>query len=513
MLRESISLLPLLLVPLATLVPLTELRAQEVDLDSLEALLEAERTAWSIPGLAVTIVKDDAVVLAKGYGVRAIDGTGAVDAETRFAIGSTTKAFTATALGILVDEGRLGWDERVAALLPGFALHDAHTSREITIRDLLAQRSGLPMANLMWLGGQHDRSELVRRIRDLEPMASFRSTFSYQNVLYAAAGEVIEAVTGTPWDVFLAERLLRPLAMDRTTTSVDSHAGLDNVATPHAVIDGTLRPVPYRDIDPVGPAGSIQSTASDLGRWLRLQLGGGALDGRRLIAESMLAETHQPQIVMRREGPLTAIYPETRWLAYGMGWVVSDHRGRTLLDHSGGIDGMTSLIALVPEERLGVAILTNLQLVVPPYWILYAILDTYLGGEPTDWGARFEELVGQLEARSELHRIPETKPSLALDRYVGTYESAPLGEVVVERLDGGLHLRYGSLTGPLEHWHHDTFRLPWADRAWLAAAGPAWVTFHLGRAGTAERLELEAMPGETWELDHVRETVIAGQGR
>lgn len=513
MLREPISLLsllPLLLTPLTVLVPRTTVPAQEVDLDRIDALLESGRTAWSIPGLAVAIVKDDVLVLAKGYGARATDGSEPVDAHTSFAVGSTTKAFTAAALGILVGEDRLSWDEPVASLLSGFDLHDAYASREITIRDLLAQRSGLPMANLMWLGGQHDRSELIRRIRHLEPTASFRSTFSYQNVIYTAAGQVIEAVTGTSWDTFLVQRLFRPLGMDRTNTSVGSLAGLDNVATPHAVIDGEPRPVPYRNIDAVGPAGSIHSTASDMGQWIRLQLGRGTFKGRRLIAESALAETHEPQILIRREGPLNAIYPEAHWLAYGMGWVVSDYRDRTLLDHSGGIDGMTSLVALVPEEGLGVAILTNLQVTVPPYWILYAIVDAYLGGEPTDWSSRFLQLADQLEARPEVRRIPETEPTLSLDRYEGTYENAPLGKSVVDLRDGSLYLCYGRLTGPLEHWHFDTFRVPWTDAAWLAAAGPGWVTFHLGRDGTVESLELETMPGETWELERIQHSGRVG---
>lgn len=517
MLREPTSLpslLPLLLVLLlTTLVPRTMARAQDVDLDRLDALLESERTAWDIPGLAVTIVKGDTVVLAKGYGGQQTGGAEPVDADTLFAIGSTTKAFTAAALGILVGEGRLSWDEPVASLLPGFALHDSYATREITIRDLLAQRSGLPMANLMWLGGQHDRSELIQRIRHLEPSASFRSTFSYQNVLYTAAGQAIEAVTGTTWDDFLTERLFRPLGMDRTNTSVESLADLDNVATPHAVIDGEPRPVPYRNIDAVGPAGSIHSTASDMARWLRFQLSGGTFEGRRLIATPALAATHEPQIVMRREGPLTVIYPEARTLAYGMGWVISEYRGRTLLDHSGGIDGMTSLVALVPEERLAVAIFANLQLTVPPYGILYSILDAYLGGEPTDWSAHFHELAKQSEARPEMNRAPETEPTRSLHHYAGTYESVLLGEIVVELRDGGLHLRYVSLAGPLEHWHFDTFRVPWTDAAWLAAAGPAWATFHFGHDGTVESLELEVTPGETWKLVRVPETVGDRDGR
>lgn len=501
---------PRLLPPLLVLVTPVSAAAQEVAPGDLAPLIEAGRTAWGIPGMAVAIVKSDAAVLVEGFGVRTTGGDQPVGPHTVFAIGSTTKAFTATALAILVDEGRLDWDDRVADILPGFALSDPQTSREITVRDLLAQRSGLPMANLMWQSGQHDRAELLRRIRQLEPMASFRSTFSYQNILYAAAGAALEAIAGITWDAFLAERIFRPLGMHRTNTSVGSLAGLDDVATPHALIDGQPRPVPYRNIDPVGPAGSINSTAADMAQWLRFQLAG-ALGENRLMTTASLVETHRPQIVIPLAGPLVSVYPEAPSLAYGMGWVISEYRGRTVLDHGGGIDGMTSLVALVPEERLGVAILTNLQLSVPPYWVLYSILDRYLGANPIDWSARFRELSEQIETRPDVERIPGTRPSLPLDRYAGTYASAPLGEAVVELQSGRLRLRYGSFEGPLEPWHFDTFRVPWGDRAWLAAAGPGWVTFRLGRDGDVEGFRLEAIPGEAWEFDRVSELAVEGQ--
>jgi CubicO group peptidase (beta-lactamase class C family) len=520
MIREASKLdLPSLAVPLLVLPPLillgalvlaTTAEARQIDVATLDSLLETDRKDWDIPGLAVAIVQGDSVVLVRGYGVREAGGAEPVDAHTLFAIGSTTKAFTSTALAMLVGEGALGWDDRVVDRLPGFTLEDPWVTGEITIRDLLAQRSGLPMANLMWLSGQHDRSELVRRIRFLEPATSFRSAFSYQNVLYTAAGIVVETVAGKSWTAFLRERVFRPLKMERTNTSVDSLVGVGNVATPHAVIDGEPRAVHYRNIDHVGPAGSINSSAAEMAQWLRLQLGGGDVDGRRLVAEEALEETRRPQIVMPLEGPLAALYPEARSLAYGMGWVISDYRGRTLLDHGGGIDGMTSLVALVPEEGLGVAILTSVQLPTPPYWILYTIFDRYLEAESDDWSAHFRELHGMFEARPTVERVPMAEPSLPLDRYAGMYDSAPLGEIGIEGRDESLHLRYGRLEGPLEPWHFDTFRVLWNDPAWLAAAGPGWVTFRLGREGGVEGFELEAIPGETWGFDRIRE--VAGSG-
>ncbi|HUP00922.1 MAG TPA: serine hydrolase [Gemmatimonadota bacterium] len=483
------------------LAPAREVPAQEIDLAGLDAEIEATREAWRIPGLAVAIVKDDSILLAKGYGARDVGRPGPIDAETLFAIGSATKAFTAAAIGILVDEGRLGWDDRVAERLPGFALHDPYASAEITIRDLLAHRSGLPMANLMWLGGQLDREEMVRRLRYLEPATGFRAGFGYQNALYLTAGLIIQEVTGRTWDAFVTDRILRPLGMERTNTSVDSLAGLENVAAPHARVDGEPRPVPYRDIDHVGPAGSIHSSAADMARWLRFQLAGGVAEGRRLLEEATLAETHGPQIVLRRESILARLYPNTHVLAYGMGWLTSDYHGKLLLDHGGGIDGMTSLVGLLPEEGLGVALLTNFQLPMPPYWLLYSIIDRFLGQEPKDWSGEFQAMAQELDGSSEPERVPGTRPSLPIERYAGTYENPPLGAAGIALESSGLAFRYGTMEAALEHWHRDTFRADWRSAAWQAAAGPGWVTFRLDRKGEVAGLVLEAIPGEEWDFD------------
>lgn len=486
-------------------------RAQDPPAPAREERIEAMRKAWEIPGLAVAIVHGDSVD-ARGYGVLEIGRPERVDGHTLFAIGSTTKAFTAAAVGILVEEGRLGWDDRVVDRLPGFALSDPWVTRRLTVRDLLAHRSGLPMANLMWLTGLHDRPELIRRLRWLDSDGGFRADLAYQNVLYAAAGSIVEEIAGVPWEAFVRDRMLGPLGMGRTRTGVRDLAKEENVAAPHARVDGEVGPVPYRDIDAVGPAGSIVSSAADMARWLGLHLSGEESDGRPLSA-AVLAETHRPQIVMSGGPGLALFYPRTRFLAYGMGWVVSDYAGRTLLDHGGGIDGMTALVALVPEENLGVAILANRQLPAPPYWILYDVLDEVLGLERTDWSARFLETVAAFSLPPDPPRLEGTAPSLPLDRYVGTYHSSPLGAAEVARDGGGLSIRLGSLAAPLQHWHLDTFRAPWSDRAWRSAAGPGWITFRADRTGEIEALVLEAIPGETWEFDRREPEAPPGPNR
>lgn len=488
-----------------------------IDPDDIDRTIESLRAEFGVPGVAVAVVRGDSVAHARGYGVRRMGGDGGearrdggqdhddpVDEHTLFAIGSATKAFTATLIGTLVDEGLLGWDDSVADRLPGFRLRDPATTAGLTIRDLLAHRSGLPPANLMWLTSPStDPDTLLHRLRRLEPAAGFRSAFTYQNLLYVAAGRIAEEVSGRPWKVLLSERLLRPLGMARTTATPGDLVDLPNVATPHVLVDGAARSVPYRDIDHVGPAGSIHSSAADVARWLRFLLAGGTWAGKRLIEEATLAETTTPQMVVPPDPVMAAFHPVARLQAYGMGWFISDFHGTTLLAHGGGIDGMSALMAWVPEAELGVAILTNLQTATPPTWIfgmLYGVLDAALGAEPTDWrtpaaslDALFIEMMG---GGAEPERVAGTRPSHGLDAYTGTWTSPTLGEAAIALENDRLVFRHGTLTSTLEHWHYDTFRARWEDVAWRTAAGSGWITFRLDRSGTPAELELVAIPGE-----------------
>lgn len=495
--------------------------ADAVDADDIDRTIESLRAEFGIPGVAVAVVRGDSVAHARGYGVRRMGGDGGeerrdggkghdgpVDEHTLFAIGSATKAFTATLIGTLVDQGLLGWDDRVADRLPGFRLRDPATTAGLTIRDLLAHRSGLPPANLMWLTAEStDADTLLRRLRELEPAAGFRSAFTYQNLLYVAAGRITEEASGRSWDALLAERLLGPLGMVRTTATPGGLVDRPNVATPHVLVDGAARPVPFREIDHVGPAGSIHSSAADMARWLRFLLAGGAWDGERLIEAATLAETTTPQMVVPADPVMAAFHPAARLQAYGMGWFISDFHGMTLLAHGGGIDGMSALVAWVPEAGLGIALLTNLQTSTPPTWIfgmLYDVLDAALGVEPTDWrapaaslDAMFTEMMGR---GVEPERVAGTRPSHGLDAYAGTWTKPTLGEARIALEDGRLVFRHGTLEGTLEHWHYDTFRVRWEDVAWRAAAGSGWITFRLDRSGAPAELELVAIPGETEQL-------------
>lgn len=481
--------------------------AQAEHLDLLNARIDSLRQEWGIPGLALAIVRGDSVLLARGYGVRGVEGGEPVDNATLFAIGSTTKAFTAAAMAMLVSDSVVGWDDRVTEHLPGFVLSDSWITQEITIRDLLAHRSGLPMANTMWLTGELDGDQLIRRLRHLEPAAAFRTELTYQNVLYLAAGRIIAARTGSGWEAFIAERILTPLGMDRTRTGVARLTAESNVATPHVVLSGEVQAVPYRDIHAIGPAGSLVSSAGDMAKWLRFQLAGGEIAGRRLVGEDALLETRRPQVIMRPDGPLRVLYPDARRLAYAMGWVVAEYRGMILLDHTGGIDGMTSLVALVPELDLGVAILTNLQSRLPPYWALYSVLDHILGAQPVDRSGDLRAMADQFDAAiaAAPERTPDAPPSHALAAYAGEYVSRPIGTARVTVRSDNLVLEMGRLSATLQPWHFDTFRAHWIDRAWLSAVGPGWVVFQLDRDGRVRGLELTAVSGETWTFERTSE--------
>ena len=285
----------------------------------LDAYIEGARQAWQVPGLSIAIVKDDRIIYSRGFGVRENGKPGKVDADTVFAIGSATKAFTSAALGMLIDEKKIEWDGVVHDYMPSFELHDPYVTRHVTIRDLLSHRTGVVTNGGLWYGSGFDRQEIIRRLRFQTETLGFRNQYQYQNEMFIVAGEIVSAVTGTSYDQFIAGRIFEPLGMGRTNTSVTALKGLANVATPHALLNGKATPVEYRMIDNVGGAGVINSSARDMAQWVRLQLGGGTFEGKRLIASTTLAEMHTGQIVPR--GGTDALF---KFSEYGLGWGVQE---------------------------------------------------------------------------------------------------------------------------------------------------------------------------------------------
>ena len=452
---------------------------------------------WKVPALAIAVVKDDSIVLMKGYGTRTMGKTEPVDEHTLFAIGSSSKAFTATLVAMLVDEGKMRWDDPATAYLPGLQLYDPYVSRELTVRDLLTHRSGLARGDLMWYATDYNRDEILRRVRFLKPTWSVRSRFGYQNIMYLAAGQAAAHVAGKSWDDLVRERIFSPLGMTETSTSTRDLAGKSNVATPHAEIEDTLQIVPWHNIDNIGPAGSINSNVFDMIKWVRFQLAQGKVNGKSLVSASALGETHTAQMTIPVGADARQLNPYTHLEAYGMGWFLQDYRGRELDQHGGNIDGMTAMVALMPEEKIGVVILSNANGSPAPTIALYRVLDQLLNEPARDWNAEFVKTREKARAQQKeaeqkrlAQRVPNTKPSLSLDKYAGIYTDSMYGELKVTEENGALRVKYGTaFDGTLEHWHFDTFRFTSPNRM----SGKPFMTFALGADGKVQSLDFESI--------------------
>jgi len=466
--------------------------AQRAPLRGLDAYVAQAVKEWEVPGLAIAVVKGDSTVYARGFGVRTLGKPEPVDEHTLFAVGSTTKAMTVAVLATLVDEGKVRWDEPVTTYLPAFQLHDPYVTREITVRDILTHRSGLPGADALWYASPDDLDAILRRLRHVKPASGLRAGYAYQNIMYATAGRVAAVAAGAPWDELVRRRILEPLEMTETLTGYAGLAGRGNVATPHIRVDDTVRAIAYRNLDNVAPAGAVNSSVADMAKWIRFlldsaRLRGGPTAGRRLISDSSYREMLTPQFLI----PSASYYPAAReahphFTAYGLGWFLQDYRGRLVAMHTGSIDGMTAIVGMLPEERLGVVVLANMDHAELRHALMYRVFDLYLGGPARDWSAELRGVYGRLDAAAkeaertvERGRVAGTRPTLPLDAYAGTYTDSLYGDVTVRVEGGALVARHGPMfVGPLEPWHYDTFRAHWRD----PALGRSFITFALDPA-------------------------------
>lgn len=496
-----------LVVALWVLVAPAVTHAQPVDLDALDQYIEQARRAWGVPGVAVAIVDDGEVVLAKGYGVRDERTGEPVDEHTLFGIASNTKAFTAAVLATLVDEGSLSWDDAVRDHLPWFRLYDPYVSADMRIRDLLSHRSGLGTfsGDLMWYGTHYDAEEVVRRAGRLEQASPFRSVFGYQNIMFVAAGLVAETVAGAPWHALVDSAILEPVGMRRSVSEYDSLEARDNVATPHGTWRGELVTFPRLEQDETAAAGGLWSSAAEMARWLLLQIGRGELDGTRVFSEDVSREMWSVHTPIRISPADRERFPSTHFRGYGLGWMVRDYRGRKVVGHGGGIDGMFSAVEMVPEEGFGVVVLTNGMTGLPTA-IAYRVVDAFLGASERDWSAELLERHREREERDRARQravttpvVEGTEPSLPLAAYVGTYSGAMYGDVVVSLEDGGGVLAMTPnprMVADLLHLHYDTFviewrhPMPWFDR------GRAH--FVLDDDGEAVELRLDVPNDDFW---------------
>lgn len=472
------------------------LQAQQTpDFTELDRYIEDARRAWGVPGLSIAVVHRDSVVFARGYGERVAGSGAAVDEHTLFAIASTSKAFTAAALGILVDEGKVRWNDPVRRHLPDFELKDPYVTREVTIRDLLTHRVGVDRQDNTWIAGPFDRGELVRRTRHLEQVRGFREGYRYNNLMYVVAGEVAAAAAGMSWDDFVRTRIFEPLGMTRTTSLIAEVETRDNVSGSHTRSGGEIIVMDRRDYDALGPAGSIFSSAWEMAQWIRMHLRDGLYGTNRILKSSTVEEMHSPQVVIPMSASERRLFPRRHLNAYALGWRIRDYEGRKVVEHTGSVNATRTQVGMIPSEGIGVVVMANLSSSALQTALMYRVFDLFLGVRPTDWSEKYLEeqrrsaaLSASRAERTKASRAEGTTPSLSLEEYAGTYADSLYGEVVVEVEGDGLVLRYSPLyTAELEHWHHDTFRARWRRRG---VASP-FVTFGLDAQGRVRTLDLQ----------------------
>ena len=453
-----------------------------------DAYVAQAMQAFGAPGLSLAVVEGGRVALAKGYGVRRFGAPALVDAHTGFPIGSETKAFTATALAILVDRGKLSWDDKVVDRLPGFAMYDPYVTAHMTVRDLLTHRSGLGLGEgdlLVIPGTRRSRADIVHALRYLKPSTGFRERFAYDNILYIVAGALVESVSGQSWEEFVRQNIFEPAGM------ADAHANYspdapDTVAL-HARTGGAIRgdgneavlPAPEGFFHGVGPAGGISVSAADLARWMQVQLAHGALpNGGRLYSEAQAAELWRPVVVVPADefklpAPLAAMQPDLQ--TYALGWFVESYRGHIVVEHSGAVFGALSMLYLIPETGVGIAVTINSEDSSARRAVLFHLLDHYLGLAPTDWLSRLKAARAQAlrQAQAVLDAAPAppassgVTPALPLDRYTGRYVDPWYGPMsVAAGRNGGLSIAFDEtpgMQGALESLGANRFRTRWRD--------------------------------------------------
>ena len=469
---------------------------------------------WKGPGMAIAIVKDDKTVFAKGYGVRELGKPDKVDENTIFEIASNTKAFTTAALAILVDEKKIAWDDKVQKYLPDLQMYDPWVTNELTIRDLVSHRVGLATfsGDLLWFNTTYSTDELLRRARYLKPTSSFRTRYGYQNLMFVAAGKIVEKVSGKSWNDFVKERIIDAVGMTRSKTRREELT--DNVARAHNTSGGTLRVLPLNDgagYQAGYGAVGVNASVADLSRWIRLQLGRGTFEGKKIFSPAQSWLMWQPNLMIPISENAARGNPTRHFYATGMGWFLYDYHGRKIINHSGGLDGMLSYTVLIPEENTGFVVLTNNE--GPGFAIMMnKILDVMVDAPKRDFIAEAlarDEANKKAEAdeiaKVDATRLANTKPSLALEGYTGTFTDQMYGDVTVAQENGKLVMRMiptPSYVADLEHWHLDTWQIKW--RPSVGYNFPrGFVTFTIDKNGKSEKLIIDQPNNDLWfyELD------------
>jgi CubicO group peptidase (beta-lactamase class C family) len=435
----------------------------KINLKGFSKFVEQQMKEWEVPGVAIAIVKDGKLVFARGFGYRDVEKKLGVTPDTLFAIGSCSKAFTATLLGILVDEGKLDWDKPVREYLPSFKLEDSFASQQMTPVDLVCHRSGLPRHDLVWYNSPATREELVKRLPYLEPNKGFRSTFQYNNLMFLTAGFLAGKVTNTSWEGLVRKKIFNPLGMKTSNFSVKDSRESPDFSLPYSKRDEKVVEIPFRDITTIGPAGSINSSVNEMSKWVLLNLNKGKIGEKQIVSEGNLQKIHSPQMVT---GAALSKYDELFYNFYGMGWIITAYRGHLLVSHGGGIDGFVSRVAFLPRDNAGLVILTNSDTGGNPLCAILAsnIYDRILGLPQAPWAKRIKERSDKAKKEAEeamkkkdTDRKLNTKPSHNLEDYAGDFENPGYGILTIKKDGDQLKATFNYINLNGQHYHYDIF--------------------------------------------------------
>jgi CubicO group peptidase (beta-lactamase class C family) len=468
-----------------------------VDTKAIDRVMLSTMKTWQIPGAAIAVVKNDRVVYVNGYGVKDLTTNEPVTADTLFQIASTSKAFTSAALAMLVDEGKLRWDDPVRQHLDYFRLPDLCADANVTIRDILSHRTGVATHDELWDGTPLTREQVVRGLGKIDLARPFRGSYQYQNIMYIAAGEVVAHASGKSWDDFVRTRIFQPLQMTRTVITDEEWSASDH-ATGYRFDGKANRITVQRSIDTttIGAGGAIKSSARDMANWLRFQLANGVFAGTQLVGADALGETKTPHTPIRMENLTRDRHPESNVLSYAFGWNVQDYRGELLVSHTGSLNGFRTNLNLLPKRNSGFIVMANLGRGMALYALRNALADMLTQKPSRDWNAYYlmidrkaDEQAERARTERRAQRKPDTQPSRPLESFTGTYESDSHGTAKISLVNGALLLQWQHVTAPLEHFHYDVF----------TAASPyddfeEEVAFETGKDGEVNKLTLYGRP-------------------
>ena len=453
---------------------------------------------WKTPGISVAVVKDGNVVFKKGYGVTELGKPEAFTTSTLSVCASTTKAMTAVCMGMLVDEGKVKWTDKVNEIYPAFKLYDNYANAEVTVKDLFTHNAGLGNADWLWVTGT-PVDTVIAKMRLMKPAYSMRSSFMYQNLMYVVAGEVIHKVSGKTYDEFIQERLFTPLGMLHTYPNYSLSVKEPSHITPHFMYaDSVIKPIPFIEPKGIDAAGGVWSNADDINKWMLFMLDSAKVNGKALLKPETYAALFTPSSFSTNEFYPTAKLTKPHWTTYGLGWFQEDYHGKMVNFHTGSLDGAVAICGLINDEHFGIYIFGNMDHTEVRHALMYKAMDLWVfNDDKNDWSKDFYKMykdraiaAKKEDTAFEAKRVLNTKPSLAIKAYAGKYSNEIYGGAVIVNNNDSLRLQFpGNVNAKVSHWHYDTFLCTF-EQEWF---GKSWISFKLNDEGAIESFDFNGI--------------------